>query len=448
MKPLCFVIMPFGKKKDANDKWIDFDYVYSAFIKPVIEKAGLSPIRADEEMMGGIIHKPMYERLILCDYAIADLTAANANVFYELGIRYTAKPFTTFSIFETGTKIPFDLVDVRCFPYTLTDGKIENLETQISKLLAYLEGVKKQKLPDSPIYQLLEGIEFKHSLSHEKVEMLREQVKNENDIREKLTDVISSTVSKEEKIQAIQLLESAIGKKEDWVASLAVDFMLALRSVEGYEEMAKLIESLPAHLNKALTFREQYGFALNRAGQKDKAIQVLNSIVDENGPNSETLGILGRIYKDQFYAFKDTDKIKAKGFLNKAIDTYLMGFKADIRDYYPGVNAATLKYTRGDEDVEDFAKVVEYAVKTQLEKKEKVSQRRATSNFDDYWPYATLLELAVLQNNQDKAFDYLSDTLAIPNESWQRKTTANNLQIFLKYGDWVKEIIENLLKSN
>lgn len=447
MKPLCFIIMPFGKKKDANDKLIDFDYVYSAFIKPVIEKAGLSPIRADEEMMGGIIHKPMYERLILCEYAIADLTAANANVFYELGIRYTAKPLTTFSIFETGTKIPFDLVDVRCFPYTLTDGKIENLDHQIEKLVDYVNGVKEQKLPDSPIYQLLDGIEFKHNLSHEKVEMLREQVSYENLIREQLSKILSSKVSLELKLSETSQLENSLPKKEDWAASMAVDFMLAYRSIEAFEKMGDFIQSLPAHLRRTQVFQEQYGFALNRAGKKEKAVQVLDKILEENGPNSETLGILGRIYKDQFNAFKDTDRIKAKGFLNKAIDTYLMGFKADIRDYYPGVNAATLKYIRGDKDVAEFAKVVEFAVNTHLEKKERTSLRRATSNYDDYWPYATLLELAVLQNEEEKAFNYLSDILAIANESWQRKTTANNLNMFLKHGDWVGDIIQALLKD-
>src|SRR4029077_6839859 len=57
--------------------------------------AGLLPVRADEEQSGGIIHKPMFERLILCEIAVADLTTANANVFYELGVRHAVKPATT-----------------------------------------------------------------------------------------------------------------------------------------------------------------------------------------------------------------------------------------------------------------------------------------------------------------------------------------------------------------
>jgi hypothetical protein len=48
----------------------------------------METLRADDEMAGRIIHKPMFERLILCEYAVADPTTANANVFYELGIRH------------------------------------------------------------------------------------------------------------------------------------------------------------------------------------------------------------------------------------------------------------------------------------------------------------------------------------------------------------------------
>ncbi len=87
-RPLCFVLMPFGSKPDGTGQMVDFDAVYRDLIAPAIGDAGMEPLRADEEMAGGIIHKPMYERLILCEYAVADLTTANANVFYELGLRY------------------------------------------------------------------------------------------------------------------------------------------------------------------------------------------------------------------------------------------------------------------------------------------------------------------------------------------------------------------------
>ena len=77
LKPLCFVVMPFGQKPDpAGGAAIDFDRIYTTALAPAIEDADMEPIRADEERTGGIIHKPMFERLILCDYAVADPTTA------------------------------------------------------------------------------------------------------------------------------------------------------------------------------------------------------------------------------------------------------------------------------------------------------------------------------------------------------------------------------------
>jgi hypothetical protein len=82
LAPLCFVLMPFGRKKDPKGgPDIDFDVIYETAIRPALEDAGLEPVRADLERTGGIIHKAMFERLLLCDYAVADLTTANANVF-------------------------------------------------------------------------------------------------------------------------------------------------------------------------------------------------------------------------------------------------------------------------------------------------------------------------------------------------------------------------------
>jgi len=109
-KPLCFVLMPFGAKKDpAGGPDIDFDAIYEKAIQPAVESAGMECIRADEERTGGIIHKPMFERLLLCDFAVADLTTANPNVFYELGIRHAARPATTLAIFAKNTRLPFDV---------------------------------------------------------------------------------------------------------------------------------------------------------------------------------------------------------------------------------------------------------------------------------------------------------------------------------------------------
>lgn len=145
MKPLCFVLMPFGKKRDpGGGPEIDFNLIYELGIHTGIEDAGMEPIRADEERIGGIIHKPMFERLLLCDYAVADLTTANPNVFYELGVRHAVKPATMRSIFAEHQQIPFDVNYLRSVPYLLGennefgDREADRLRSLLAEKLAGL----------------------------------------------------------------------------------------------------------------------------------------------------------------------------------------------------------------------------------------------------------------------------------------------------------------------
>src|SRR5580700_1172449 len=120
LQPLCFILMPFGRKSTPAGTLIDFDRLYAEVIGPAVKEANLEPLRADEETVGGIIHKPMFERLILCPYAVADLTLANANVFYELGIRHAYKPWSTVPIVADGQRLPFDVQMLRTVHYKLT----------------------------------------------------------------------------------------------------------------------------------------------------------------------------------------------------------------------------------------------------------------------------------------------------------------------------------------
>jgi hypothetical protein len=129
LAPLCFVLMPFGRKMDAAGRVTNFDSVYDKIIAPAVSQAGLEPIRADEEKIGGTIHKPMFERLMLCHYAVADITGANPNVFYELGIRHAMRPRSTVIVFAEGTVLPFDIALVRGISYK-TDGAGEPVEVE------------------------------------------------------------------------------------------------------------------------------------------------------------------------------------------------------------------------------------------------------------------------------------------------------------------------------
>src|ERR1039458_2879754 len=155
-KSVCFVLMPFGVKTDLSGRAIDFDIIYQSIFKPAIEAVGLQPIRADEEQSQGFIHKLMYERLLLSEYAIADLTILNANVYYELGVRHAAKPSTTIMTMAGQTGLPFDVAGLRVFPFALdATGRPVDASGTSASLIERLKSCIGHDFVDSPLYPVV-----------------------------------------------------------------------------------------------------------------------------------------------------------------------------------------------------------------------------------------------------------------------------------------------------
>lgn len=435
-KPLCFVLMPFGKKFAGGTHAIEFDAVYHKLIKPAVEAAGLEPIRADEEQAGGIIHKPMFERLVLCDYAVADLTAANANVFYELGVRHAAKERSTVLLFAEGHgRLPFDVAQLRALPYELDASGNPIDETAFVKSLSdKLLAAKRGRDKDSPLWQLLEDYP---NIAHEKTDIFRARVAYAARVKADLA------AARKQGRDAIEKIERTLEDLNDEEAGIVVDLLLSYRGVEAWDDMERVFGLMNPVLASTVLVREQRAFALNRSGHSEQAEEVLAHLIDERGPSSETYGILGRVYKDRWaQAVKDGARVKAQGALRQVIETYRKGFEADWRDAYPGVNALTFMTIEDprNPEIEALYPVVSYAV-----------QRKIDTGETDYWDYATLLELAVLHRDRQAAERALGDALSRQREPWESTTTYNNLRLIQDaFGSadpaasWLNDIVDAL----
>ena len=209
--------------------------------------------------------------------------------------------------------------------------------------------------------------------------------------------------------------------------------------------MERVAGLMPPPLARTALVQEQRALALNRAGNGVEAERVLLELLATRGPNSETYGILGRVYKDRWEAAaKRNETILARGLLDKAINAYEKGFEADWRDAYPGMNAVTLMNLR-DPPVARAAKllpVVRYSVK-----------RRIAQGQSGYWDHATMLELSVLEKSEAQAMDSLANALALSPKSWEAATTARNLMLIREAREvrgetlpWAAEIENSLLR--
>ncbi len=241
--------------------------------------------------------------------------------------------------------------------------------------------------------------------------------------------------------EAVRAARRVLGPVDEMAPGPAVDLLLSFRATEAWEDMLDVIGAMAAPLQDTVLVREQLGFALNRVGRSREAEIVLRRVLDEHGPDSETLGLLGRVYKDRWRrAVADGDHIAARHHLRNAIEAYVSGFAADPRDVYPGVNALTLMELAGRQDANRDQLLA--AVRTS-------GRRRLGAETVNYWDHAALLEIEVLAGDQATARDQCRHAAAAAEEAWQLQTTIDNLRLIHRArGDqWLADLLAELERS-
>ena len=128
-KPQAFVVMQFS---DA------FDALYKDVIKPTCEKFGLKAIRGDDIYKSGLIINDITRSIEEASVIIADVTADNPNVFYEVGYAHGIKKATILLSDRTREKLPFDVSGFRTLFYDNTIGGKSDVE---ARLTAHLENI-------------------------------------------------------------------------------------------------------------------------------------------------------------------------------------------------------------------------------------------------------------------------------------------------------------------
>jgi hypothetical protein len=158
----CFVVMGFGTKTDfETGRKLDLNKSYRLLIKPVVEEKNLLCIRADEIRHSGMIDVPMYSELLTADIVIADISTANPNALYELGLRHALAPQTTIVISENKLRYPFDLNHIIINKYIHLGDAIDYDEVvRFRKVLSStLDAVLGEPKIDSPVYTFLQQLQ-------------------------------------------------------------------------------------------------------------------------------------------------------------------------------------------------------------------------------------------------------------------------------------------------
>ena len=408
-KKTCFVVMGFGKKTDfQNGRVVDLDKSYKNIIKPAVEDAGLTCIRADDIQHSGIIDVPMYEYLLKADVVVADLSTYNVNACYELGVRHALKPYTTIIVAESKFKNPFDLshIVIRSYEHMGEGIDFDEVVRFRGELKTAIEAILAQPKNDSPVYEFLKQLRPPEIAAA---------------IAEAVSGPETAPVPPPANDQTVSKLMS---KVED--AFRAGRFVVARTYLE---ELHDLLPTDSYIVQKMALATYKSEDPSPQEALEEAKLQLLK--LDPKGSNdTETLGLWGAIHKRLWELTRD------RAHLDESVFAYEKGFYLK-NDYYNGINLAfllnmraALPDARSAEAIADFVlaqrtrrKVLAICQTLLASEKE-----RGKPLPDHYWVAATLGEALFGLGERADAQKILDAAYAGADAAWMKQSTQDQLK--------------------
>ena len=438
---ICFMVMPFGTKATGLEPGggpteIDFDSLWEHAYKPLLEEAGYEAIRADAQT-GALIISDMIEGLAYSDLVMADVTIPNANVYYEIGVRHSARSRGCVLVSAEWANPVFDLRQIRRLTFPLNQEKInEALGQEIKEQLA--ASLDSMTSAMSPVAQIIPNIQSidqglspanpgkLNALSDARVKEFQDKMEAIQNLQVKISTVFRMRSDSDEGKKLKR--ESAIALKDKTaeqkiIPSIQIELMRMLRDCAGWQDVLSFIdEEMHEDLRKSPLVKEQRLLALSHTESDEKAVAHLEALIENLGPTSERYGILGGRYKRLYQqAKKQGDTEEAKKLLNKSIKAYHNGMMQDLNDYYPTCNLPFLLKQRkqpGDIELAKFASLL--AVKG--------CERAMELGIADEWVPATLLTCAFSSEDVVEARKWVDSVTEDNHSEWKLKSTVETIE--------------------
>ncbi|MGY1670309.1 tetratricopeptide repeat-containing protein [Geodermatophilus sp. SYSU D00710] len=322
----AFVIRPFGVKEG-----IDFDRTESDLIDPVLNGLGITGRTTGEILAAGNIRSDVFERLLVADLVIADISIHNANVYYELGVRHALRDRMTVLIRAHAAEVPFDL---RTDRYVLYDR--DDPARARDALRDAIEQTDAIRRADSPVFTLLPALrpvdpERLKIVPSDFAEEVR-QAAREGDLP-RLAVLQDETVGFDWAIPGLRLIGTAQFDHRAWPDARA-----------SWEAIRRELPRDPeANLKLATIFQRLDEFA--RSSEAIERVLADPSLDDHD--RAEALSLKASNTKTQWCTAwrggaEPAVTALRSPLLDEARRTYDEGFLADQDHWYAGINALAL----------------------------------------------------------------------------------------------------------
>lgn len=419
----CYVAIPFGVKLDSDGRALDFDHLYRTVIQPAVAELPMECRRQDELSPGAIWHKAMFTAVISSDLMIADLTTHNANVLYELGVRHAMKRGRTLVISARGP-LPGNVGYTQALWYEPdAAGRLTGAPAARFRdvLQATIRQSQRTTISDSPIYEFFPDLQV---ILPPDLETDRRPRRIPPPQPRAFSQGIVESPTRA--MGDLQRTEAEVRGAPEADPVEYLNLLRKYRDLSDWDRVVALADDVPGPVAASPEVRQLLALALNRRGapsDQERAISLMENLVAETGGDSETFGILGRIYKDRCEQAKlRNDPQGAAENLDRALHYYRSGFDKNPKDYYPGINVVTLLLQRNDDAARAELAAIVPRVRAAVQDKREAGRL-------DFWELATDLQLAVVARDWTAAEEAARLAVPLAPSSWMLLTTLRDLRL-------------------
>lgn len=413
------MVMPFNKKPAPDRGEIDFDALWDRAFTPLLRDLGYDPIRADQDLGASII-ADMLIRLTASDLVVADLSLANANVYYEVGVRHAARRPGCVLIAAEWASPQFDFAQIRRLPYPLPLGELTD-DTVSTIHQSLREPIRKAAAAQSPVYQLVPG--YPGDLPQTDSMKFRAFVGYLTEFQ-----AAAAAIRAAPGAQKAAMAEDLLGRyplRQPQSPAIILELLGITRDHLGFAAALELIGRLPSDLAQLPFVLEQEALALGKCKRIPEAIAKLEQLIKSQGPDPERLGILGGRYKDMWRtASKDGNALDARKYLTEAIESYCSGMWLNLNEYYCASNLPRLLRSRRGAGDDDLARQAADIARNACERAQRMDKH-------DEWLNATLLGAAFDSADADQAETLLGQIMEEGPVPWKLDSTVEDLRASL-----------------
>jgi tetratricopeptide (TPR) repeat protein len=355
----------------------------------------------------------MYREILTADVVVADLSTANCNAFYELGVRHALRPYTTIIIAEDKFKFPFDIrqITIRQYKHLGEDIGVSEAKRFTVELKNAVTTILKKEPPDddSPVYTFLKG--------------LKRPVFPDDKQGGAANGAVTAggAQAPDQTHSALMQQVDDAQKQGDFAKARAL--LTAVRALRPNDPYIVQRLALVTYKNKNQGVKDRF----------EEARDLLTTLNPATSNDTETLGLWGAVHKRLW------DETTERRHLDEAVRGYERGFYLR-NDYYNGINFAFMLNVRAA-NTADRAEAVADFVSARRVREEVVSiceeWLRSTAAPDKkaggeakieylkskYWVVATLAEANLGLGKAAEAEKSYEEAYSFAPESWMIDTT-------------------------